>query len=70
MRQLVSEQARVQSTYVSSHWPSHFAPISSSLKTHYLLAIITGQQAKTRFTGKMTDEKLTGRFWDEPTPGN
>ena len=34
MRQLVSEHDNVQSTYSSSHWPSHLLPISSSLKTH------------------------------------
>ena len=32
MRQLVSEHDWVQSTYSSSHWPSHLTPISSSLK--------------------------------------
>ena len=40
MRQLVSEHDNVQSTYSSSHWPSHLKPISSSLKIHKLRAII------------------------------
>jgi len=60
----VSEQSRVQSTYASSHWPSHFAPIPSSLKTNYLLAIITGQQAKTRLY-RLNDRRKNSRagFW-------
>ena len=34
IRQFVSEHDMVQSMYSSSHWPSHFAAVSWSLKTH------------------------------------
>ena len=37
IRQFVSEHDMVQSMYSSSHWPSHFAAISSSLTNHYYL---------------------------------
>lgn len=41
-RQTVSEQDRLQSTYSNSHWTSHFAAISSSLKTDNRKLYITG----------------------------
>ena len=41
-RQMVSEQDRLQSTYSSSHWTSHFAAISSSLKTDNRKLDVTG----------------------------
>ena len=60
-RQFVSEHDWVQSMYCSSHWPSHFAAISLSLETHF---------TKLDNTGEMPTDILTGRFWEEPIPGN
>ena len=55
IRQLLSEQAKVQSMYASSHWSTHFAPVSSSLKTN---------RPKPDYIGSMTNKKNSrAGFW-------
>ena len=54
IRQLLSEQAKVQSMYASSHWSTHFAPVSSSLKTN---------RPKPDYIGSMTNKKTHGQVF-------
>ena len=62
MRQLVSEHDKVQSMYWNSHCSSHFAPISSSLKTNNCKFDNTVM--------RWPNIRLTGIFWGQPRPGN
>ena len=62
MRQLVSEHDNVQSTYSSSHWPSHLAPISSSLKTHFTKLDNTGEMTVGYTHGQILGRSKSSKF--------